>query len=165
MRHRSDIHRVCSASQGRSLLGSPIGCTLRARARRGLTLVEVFVALAVLAIGALAMVTSFISSTTLDQISNETSMALNEVRRVMEEIVRLPFDDIDQYNPYIPVVFDVSQGAVLLNPVIGEQHCGSVTISPEDGNGMKEVVVTVVWRSTSGGERRLQIARQVADHL
>ena len=143
---------------------SPITGRMRSPSgREAFTIIEAVVAFAVLSIAALALLLVHISCTTLESLNHESTMALNEARRHVEEIRQMPFDQIDQAN--VDDTFDVSHGDTVLAAVSGQAHCGSVTILPEDGDGMKEISVTVQWRSISGGERRIQLACQVCDHL
>ena len=131
--------------------------------RAGFTIIEAVVAFSVLSIGVFSLVGVLISCQSLENVSHETVMAMNEARRVLEDIRRMPFAEIGEEN-VIPV-FDVSQDGASLTPRFGQQSCGSVTVLPEDADGMKEIIVTVEWRSITGGERRIQLACQVSDHL
>jgi len=131
--------------------------------RSAFTIIEAVIAFAIVSIAVLSFLLAHMSCAMLENVTHETSMALNEARRRIEEIRQMPFEDIDQAN--VDDAFDVSQGDVSLFSVAGEARCGTVSISPEDADGMKEIVVMVQWRSITGGERRIQLGCQVCDHL
>ena len=136
--------------------GSPAG-------RGGFTVVEVMVAMAVLSVEALSLLTLLISCQGLESVSHETALAVNAGRRVIEEIRQMAYADI--HLGHVTPYFDVSQGDATLTPAENEHQCGRVEISEDAGAGTKEIVVTVSWRSTTGGDRRIQLACEVSDHL
>ncbi|MFH0963021.1 MAG: type II secretion system protein [Planctomycetota bacterium] len=131
--------------------------------QRAFTLIEVMVAIVILSIAALAFISAHLASVNLQGASRETALALNEARRAIEDIRSRPYAEITQAN--VPATFDVAQGSSSLTPAQGASHCGSITVSPENANGMKEILVTVRWRSISGNERHIELACQVCDHL
>ncbi len=131
---------------------APIAVAYGLRARRptarrgagGFTLIETSVALAVLAIGALAVLGTMVYSLQLDAMNRETTVATQAARRVVEEIRASDLRDVPRlYNadatddPDGPGtapgdVFSVT----LLEKVIGNsENCGSVVL-PFDGDGV-----------------------------
>ena len=131
--------------------------------RGGFTLVEVMVALAILGIEALALMTLLVSCQGLESVTHETALAVNEARRVLEGIRYREYAQIDETN--VAPTFDVSQGGMTLTPQAGQAQCGSVSITEDAGAGVKDITVVVSWRSITGGNRRIQLACQVSDHL
>lgn len=163
MKVRQGTCLTALVGRGRKLLRATGNRDRSTGSRAGFTIIEAIVAFSVLTIGVFSFVGVLISCQSLENVSHEGVMAMNEARRVLEDIRRMPFAEIDEEN-VIPV-FDVSQDGASLTPPLGQQSCGSVNVLPEDPDGMKEIIVTVEWRSITGGQRRIQLACQVSDHL
>lgn len=66
----------------------------RAWRRRGFTLVEVAVSIAVLVIAASGLLGALVSSTSLGRVTHESAIAQQAARRVLEELQGVPFDEI-----------------------------------------------------------------------
>ncbi|HLX62365.1 MAG TPA: prepilin-type N-terminal cleavage/methylation domain-containing protein [Planctomycetota bacterium] len=90
--------------------------------RRGMTILEVLVAMAVLAVGLMAVISAIMSTSELSLANQEELLAVNVVRQKLAEIKDTPFISIfSQYGPGTPnATVDVSslQAGTLQNGVL-----------------------------------------------
>jgi hypothetical protein len=83
---------------GKGRLGEPVANSTGGRRSRrareaGFTIVEVMVAVTVLVIAIVGIVGSMLSAMALNRVNRETAIAQQAVRRTMEQIGGVPFDD------------------------------------------------------------------------
>lgn len=98
--------------------------------RKGFTLLELMVAIAILVIAASGLLMALVSCMSLNESNSNLVVAANDARYVLEEIKGLAYDDIGSYSP--PSFSNLD----------GES--ASVTVTDIDSR-IKEVTVEVVW--------------------
>lgn len=99
--------------------------------KRGFTLLELIVALGILAVVISGLLASFVYSVLLNESNANLVIAANDAQYVMEQIKGLAYNDIDDYEP--PDFYNL-QNENIAAP-------GITDIS----SGLKEVTVNVSW--------------------
>jgi len=120
----------------------------RAVNKKGFTVIEVSICLALLIIVLLAMVYLITENLYVEQSNREKVLALNFARKMMEDIKSHAYSDISQDN--FPAEFDVSENNIELMPPAGAAHCGSCIIGDEDAEGTKNITIVIQWQSARG---------------
>lgn len=96
---------------------------------KAFTLIELMVAISILALMAVSLLTAYTSCLLLSSLNNNLVRAANDAQFVLEELSGLSYDDIDSY---VVPDFDNLKDQV-------------VTIGITGGAGKKSVVVEVAW--------------------
>ena len=115
----------------------------------GFTLVEVVFALMVVVIAGVWLMMAYQSSLHLSEVSQQASMALNDVRSMMERIKTTPFTALNASFPNGAVNGVIGAGPDLYTGVVGGYGLSveqiTVTHSPSTGADPRELIVQVQW--------------------
>ena len=128
---------------------------------RGFTVVEVAICLALLVTVAIAMVYVITENSYVEQANKEKILALNYARKMLEDVKSHPYEEIIQgnFDPY----FNVSENEIELKPREGTAYCGTLSISGEDAEGVKTILVTIEWQTVRGMALSVQLDTWVTD--
>lgn len=127
---------------------------------RGMTLVEIVVALGVFAIALTGLMSALSMSTSLDTVSRERTHALNTAMTEMETALAEPFDDLvtNQHNRAFDVNMELSNGTIVMPPGSGLANSGVVTVTAFGGNAdVLLVEVRVRWRSAINQDQEISL--------
>jgi len=130
--------------------------------KRGFTIVEVAICLALLVIVAVAMIYVITENSYVEQANKEKILALNYARKMLENVKAYPYEDIIQDN--FPATFNVSENNIELKPREGAAACGTLSISNEDAEGVKTILVTIEWQTARGMPLSVQLETSVTEH-
>jgi type IV pilus modification protein PilV len=135
----------------------------RWRSRRGLTLIEVTVALLVIAVGALAVARLIPQSVAVTANARRQTLALHAAEQKMEQIVAAPYADVVPES-LAPVTTDSSSEYRLVQRQVAVSYVDPRTgWSVAAGDlGMKRVRVTAQWLE-GRYTRRIALETLVAD--
>jgi type II secretory pathway pseudopilin PulG len=123
---------------------------VRRRPRRaGFTIVEVLFALIVLVIAGVWLTVAYQSALHLTEVSQQTNMALNDIRAMMERIKTTPFTSLVNSFPDNAVNGVVGGGPDLYTGIVGGYALSNeqitVTHSPTTASDPREMIVQVQW--------------------
>ena len=121
------------------------------RAGAGFTLVEVLLAIIVVIVSGIWLMVAYQSALHLTEVSQQTNLALSDVRAVMERIKTTPFTALNASFPNGAVNGVVGAGPDLYTGIVGGYTLGSeqitVTHSPNTTADPRELLVQVQWTS------------------
>lgn len=131
----------------------------------GLTLVELFIALAILGVVTLGLVSSIVTADRLRTFSRERAAAGLAATSQVEAVLASEWDDLlARSGEGFPVQVESEAGVWQLSPLEGEPAPGRVTVSDAASPDLRQVQVTVRWRSRAGGEGVVTLGTLVARH-
>ncbi|MFT4541936.1 MAG: prepilin-type N-terminal cleavage/methylation domain-containing protein [Planctomycetota bacterium] len=126
-----------------------------ARSRRGMSLIEVMIAIGVLVVAVMSAVSSQITSMNLMTTSRESNRAMSELQSAMERVLLdLPDQIPVNYPEDTPVEF--YSGLNLQNEVIVPSYPTLVAI--DDIPDPLPIVLTITWRDYGARPRSLTLA-------
>lgn len=111
--------------------------------RGGFTLVEVMIAVTILAVASGGLIAAFTGCFTVNEGARNSTIAINGAQKKMEEIRNYDFDDI--YSDYNGATFEVAG----LHEEGSENKEGSIVVDNTNSNLLK-VTVTVCWKQKDG---------------
>jgi prepilin-type N-terminal cleavage/methylation domain-containing protein len=143
------------------------------RRRRGLTLVETIVAVAVLAVSLLMLTQAVFNSIKLDELNREKLWVRQVCRQKAESILATQFSAIKgQWANSANGVFDITMPVnntrtVTLKPPAGIAHVGSITIDDfvQGDSNCYRVIIQAKWRSGYGAPVTVQYVVNAAKPL
>ncbi len=121
------------------------------RPDRGLTLVELMMALAVIAIALFAILSMIIQMMSMREAAREQELAKEWVQRKIEEVKSRPFDDLNN-TAYKPAGGGSSYRANFASPDVPSQlaaGAGVLTVDYTNAN-LYEIVASVNWKGRTG---------------
>ena len=117
--------------------------------RRGMTLVELLVAIVVVVLGGLWLLGAYHSVLELTEVSEQADRALNDLRDMMERIKTTPFTSLAANFPTGAVNGVVGQGQNLYAPIVGSYSLTgeqiTVTHRPTAAADPRELVAVLQW--------------------
>ena len=119
---------------------------MRARRTDGMTLVEMLIAISAVVLGAVWLLGAYHSSMQLTRVSQDGSMAVNDLRDMMERIKTTPFAQLDDVFP--DGVANGAGGAPYSNMIGGytlQNEQITVTHSPNIAANPRELIVRLTW--------------------
>ena len=127
--------------------------------KAGMTLVELLVAVMVVALGGLWLLGAYHSVIELTDVSQQSDVAINDLRDMMERIKTTPFTALTTSFPNGAVNGITGGGPNLYAPIVGTYTLGGEQITvahrPNAAADPRELVVTLQW---SHGGRTYQRA-------
>lgn len=131
---------------------------------QGMTLIELLIAISAVVLGAVWLLGAYHSSIYLTRVSQDGSMAVNDLRDIMERIKTTPFAQLDTVFPNGAVNGVVGAGPETYPGLIGgftlQNERITVTHSPNVAADPRELIVQLTW--VNGGrqyQRRLSTVR------
>lgn len=123
--------------------------------QRGLSLVEVLIAAAVMTITVMGSLAAHVTSRSLLQESRDTDLANALLRNSMERVLEFPADDLCQgAAPYVPgQPMPIPDGVALQNQQIQFTTPGYTLGDPTPS--VLDLRLTLTWRSSTGRNRTL----------
>ena len=116
---------------------------------RGFTLVEVLFAIVVVVVSGVWLMVAYQSALHLAEVSQQSTMALNDIRSMMERIKTTPFTALNASFPTGAINGVVGVGPDLYTGVVGGYGLNTeqitVTHSPSTAADPRELVVQVQW--------------------
>lgn len=131
--------------------------------RRGLTMIEVAMAIVILSLGLAPMVRAFAEGARQTIAPIQGSQAAFLATERMEEIVAARFRSTSGYSLVTAANFpDESSisGLSQFGRTVSITEVASDLVTPQSGSGLKKAVVTVTWQ---GGAKSLAVARLFTD--
>lgn len=128
------------------------------RTRRGFTLVEMMIAITVLAVAVLSTFITQISSHNLMRTSRETNVAMADAEAAMDRLLLLPVDEI----PVAGSLFAAGQPVAaftnlhLDNETIVPTYPGYAGVGPIPDP--LQIVLTVTWNDYAGRQRIIRLS-------
>lgn len=124
-------------------------------ARRGLTMIELIAALAVLSIGLMGAVSMYYHGIDTLKTTEENRAAMTAARNEVEYLKSLPFDQLvaGANSPF--------HSTAGLEDLVNAQT--SVTVQDTDTPGLKEITASVTWTGEHGRTITKRITTLVAD--
>lgn len=133
--------------------------------RAGLTLLELFIALAILGVVSLGLVSSITTADRLRFFSRERAAAGLAATGQLEDVLATRWDDLlARSGESFPVAVESEVGTWQLTPLEGEPGPGRVTVGDATRPDLRQVQVTVRWRSRAGGEGVVTLRTLIARH-
>ena len=122
----------------------------------GVTLVELLLAIAVLLIAGVGLIGSYHSALHLTEISQQASLAVNDLKDIMERIKTTPFTQLQANFP--SGVADGPGGAAAYTNVVGGYTLNTeqitVTHNPSTVADPRELVVQITWTNRGRAYQR-----------
>ena len=119
------------------------------RGNRGVTLVELLLTITVVVISGVSLMVAYQSALHLTEVSQQSNIAMNDLRAMMERIKTTPFTALNNSFPTGAVNGVVGAGPDLYTGVVGGYGLGTeqitVTHNPNTGADPKEMIVQVQW--------------------
>lgn len=129
--------------------------------QRAFSLLEMMIAAMVLFIAIMGVCATLLSIANLNAITKETNYAMNQARKIMEEVRVTKFDEIlTTYNNKDVFVFGLSPQEADPDGQIGKISVSEVSANPE----LLEISVRLEWRGKAGNRNllfRSRIAKTV----
>ena len=140
---------------------------LSGRPRRGFTLLEVMICLAILAIAIPVFLGAIAQNVQLEAMSNETNIALNAALTVIEDVHVLGYSQVDFTN--LPQTFEATglgndNRTVKLTNSASSNQVGRVIIVENAQSTSKTVEVDITWRSITGSDRSMALMMEVTNY-
>lgn len=133
--------------------------------RRHLSLLELLIAIALLTMVLLALFGSLFSSDRLRTFTRERTAAGLRAVSVIEEVAATPWDALPaRSGETFPVRVETHGGGWRLEPPAGLAEPGLVTVVDAASPDLRQIRVSVRWRSRVGGEGRFEMTTLVARH-
>lgn len=118
------------------------------RTVRGISLVELMIAVSVIAVGAMALMAQLEASHKITTVNRETNKAVAHMQAMMEKVISVPFSDIVRTYPNGTIVYAGQSG--LGDPMDGEYFRIEYADAAADP---LQITVTVYWTSFDGRMR------------
>lgn len=137
------------------------------RVEGAFALLEVMVAVAILAIALLTFLASMANNVELTQMNSETNIALNALIEAKEGISSFTYNQIntDFIEPTFVATGEGRDGrTITLMNSANSNQVGRVTIQENDTGDLKTVELRVTWRSITGSDRTIRLLVECADH-
>lgn len=115
----------------------------RFRSQAGFTLVEIIIAMAIIVIGVMGLMSTYIYMSTSSAAADETTVAMNAARAKIDEISGMTFSDVIATYQNRVVTFDVPG----LMPKPAGQATGAVVGTLPT---VLEITVTINWTGVTG---------------
>ncbi len=126
--------------------------------RRGMTLVELLLALMVLTIAGVGILGAYQHALHLTEVSQQSTLALNDLNDMMEKIKSTPFSQLTPAFPNGAVNGVLGGGPDLYSAIVGgyglNQEQITVTHQPSIAADPRELVVEVSWTNRGRVYRR-----------
>ena len=119
------------------------------RNTRGVSLIETLLAFTVVIVAGISLMVAYQSAIHLTETSQQSNLAINDLRAMMERIKTTPFTALNASFPNGAVNGVVGAGPDLYTGVVGGYGLGTeqitVTHSPNTGADPRELIVQVQW--------------------
>lgn len=125
--------------------------------QRGWSLVEVMVAVAVLAIGLLALLGSMAYAVRLSRVTREINAANFTLVSVMEDIAGTPYDDIEEEFPNGQEVTEIGGIEITGSDYYKLQDQVVIVNHRQMEEGILEVRATITWRTGTGRDQSMSL--------
>jgi type II secretory pathway pseudopilin PulG len=116
---------------------------------RGVTLVELLLAVTVVIISSVSLMVAYQSALHLTEVSQQSNLALNDLRAMMERIKTTPFTALNARFPTGAINGVVGAGPDQYTGVVGGYALSgeqiTVTLAPSTAADPRELVVQVQW--------------------
>ena len=116
---------------------------------RGVSLIETLLAFTVVIVAGISLMVAYQSAIHLTEVSQQSNLALNDLRAMMERIKTTPFTALNANFPTGAVNGIVGAGPDLYTGVVGGYGLGTeqitVTHTPNTAADPRELVVQVQW--------------------
>jgi prepilin-type N-terminal cleavage/methylation domain-containing protein len=118
------------------------------RNQRGISLIEVIVSVAIIALGVTALMAQLEASYKITSVNRETNKATAHLQAAMEKVIATPFNNIVNTHPNESVVYldNINTEDLMTGEYI------TVTYADENADPL-EITVTVYWTSFDGRAR------------
>ena len=135
--------------------------------KRGFTLLEVMVCLAIISVALTAFLTAITQNIQLESMNSETNVAVNAAGSLIETLQAMSYGELNE--GAIETSFEAagltSDGHTLhLVDEDGSREVGHVTITENAQQTRKTVEVEVRWRSATGSERRIRLMTEMTNY-
>ena len=119
------------------------------RNNRGVSLIETLLAFTVVIVAGISLMVAYQSAIHLTEVSQQSNIAMNDLRAMMERIKTTPFSALNANFPNNAINGVVGAGPDLYTGVVGGYGLGTeqitVTHNPGTGSDPKEMIVQVQW--------------------
>ena len=139
----------------------------RPNAEAAFTLLEVMVCLVIIAIGITAFLTAITQNVQLEAMNSETKIAINAAQAVIETARTMTYAELSEAavgETFVATGLTNDGQTLRLTSSEGSDQVGSVTITENPAQTTKTVQVAVVWRSITGGDRRIMLMTEVTSY-
>ncbi|KPJ53699.1 MAG: hypothetical protein AMS16_05160 [Planctomycetes bacterium DG_58] len=134
---------------------------------RGFALLEVMACAAVLTIALVMFLAAIAQNAQLEEMNSETNIALHAAGEVIERVHSLTYGEVGYaaISPTFEATGEgIDGGTIRLTNSAASTQVGQVTITEDVLGTTKTVLVRVLWRSVTGGDRSMTLMTEVTNY-